>query len=285
MNSTSNQPDYSALAMKVESILDIIQAKLTSDVVDLFRGFLNSKEYEIYTNTSLTQPPKGIKILKSKAKGWYQKKKRGKRSHEEFSMEHLEDAKERKKYGKKFLDTLKSLGVLEEAQYDMLLPETRKLYVRSNVPDPLKELLARYYLFPEFDDELQMLDASYSGYKIFDAYVKRFGGLILPIPTLFENIALFKAVRKRQGDAEAMDFFYYDFFPNWMNDAKVMDYAPDRSQQAQLYRFLKKNIQQPLHVIYMNMEEYKAKTAGGNDATTKNMKVMNVDASVEEIWV
>lgn len=257
-----SQPNFSVLADQVECILDITQDKLVGVVIDyLFRGFLNSKEYEDYTKA-----PKGPRIYK-KARGVYQKYKgQVKDSYQEFSWEHLDDAKERKKYGKKFLDTLTSFGIMTQHEYKMLLPETQKVYSHKNAKDPimagllgdpLKLALVDYYLVPEFNEKLEELGAPYSGYKVFDKFRERLVGTIYPgtVVLLLETIHRMRAIREHRGDDAAMKFFYEEYFPKWMNDETLIECTPVGGKQ--FYESLRKEVQKPLAKIYMQLEDYK----------------------------
>merc|ERR1712226_626147 len=231
-----------------------------------------SPEYKAYTRA-----PTGNKALK-KLSG-IDRRRRGvlKDSYQEFSVEHLYVREERRKYGKKMLDTLMYYGMMEREEYDDLLPWTRFTEI-AHENDPLMERLKEYYLLPIWDkSNNRKVDIPNSGNLILHDFMNGSGEHQNWEPFKFREVLYEFQSRMHRGPAYAImifcRFLHHKFIANGKLQAAMGEFES-------LYEELKKDVEEPLNAIVDHMNQ-EVDWTDLDELDTTSATVKNVDISRE----
>lgn len=252
---------YRQVDTKMEILTDQIQTVLFENA---FPGFLRSGTYLEYTTA-----PEGNKAIK-KIKGIVNQKllHHLKRSYQEFDFHHLTKPEERKKYGKKFLDTLKAQGIMDNVEYNELLPSTLSVPSEEE-PDPLEYRLVMYYMLPVYDENIDQVGAPKSGNKLWESYISSgdmYGSGYFYIALFLNVVATMKATKQHQGAKAALKYFRDNIYGESLTDSELLKYAENDRQVA---RNLKEEVKKPLDLIVFSLDR------AFQEANTKSVNIYN----------
>jgi len=186
------------------------------------RFFSDSIEYENHTKP----------LPKNKCQKWAMSKYRKlmkipKDGHQEYNFEHIASMEEvkfkgiefkadknepvkkkmltrREKYGKKFLDKMKKNGIIDQTEHEEAMNQL------STDPEELDEdkvevALKKYYFFPVFDENYELLPPPKSGFQLLHKFLaKNWNG---ENSKFFEMYRMFHVIRQRRQDSDAVQFF------------------------------------------------------------------------------
>mmetsp|Transcript_21122 Transcript_21122/g.31299 ORF Transcript_21122/g.31299 Transcript_21122/m.31299 type:complete len:284 (+) Transcript_21122:219-1070(+) len=256
---------FMSIADEIETHLQIVNDRIDEIWVnEAWGNFLRSIEYQNYTDA-----PEGNKLLK-KVKGWNKKRHNEfKDSYQEFSVEHLcYSLDTRKKYGKKMLDTLKSYNMMDEKEYQKLLPATKEIPAKGAV-DPLMDRLKEYYLVPILDkNDYKKLTTPFSGNEVFQAFLDY--SPINAEPFIFREL-LYKvrSYRMHRGDREAVTIYFNHYHSSYVGD--TAEFVRKLSGNVHLFRELEESVKEPLDALALAVRQLDWAKEG--EATTKSVDI------------